>query len=174
MDSHRTGPARPCGLGVRVLTNRVVVWGTSHDRSRRVLQRTEILADATRHLTPTLLGLGPARRALLRDIATRADRLTSTHARHVFEDLVGCSAADDLLGTSESLAPLDPLPCPITIAWSGRDRIFPPADYLPTARTRLPGAYVIELPGVGHVPMIDDPALCARTIDDVVAWATEQ
>jgi pimeloyl-ACP methyl ester carboxylesterase len=86
----------------------------------------------------------------------------------VFNDLVGCDAADDLLDTTESLQPLDPLPCPITVAWSSNDRILPAAPFVATARQRLPQARFIVLPNVGHVPMIDDPAMCAQTIVDSI------
>jgi pimeloyl-ACP methyl ester carboxylesterase len=34
------------------------------------------------------------------------------------------------------------------------------------ARTRLPAAQLSVLPGVGHVPMIDDPERVARVVLD--------
>ena len=64
---------------------------------------------------------------------------------------------DDILSTNEEIAPLDPLPCPVTLAWSGTDAILPPAVNGEVARKRLPEARFVVLPGVGHVPMIDDP-----------------
>ena len=140
----------------------------THSRGRDRLRRTKVLADATRHLAPTLLRFGAVRRLGMRDVAAHAERLTCDQAVQAFRDLVGCRATDDLLDTRESLQPLDPLPCPVTVAWSEKDRIFPPAIYLATARQRLPQARFITLPGVGHVPMIDDPALCAQTIAESV------
>ena len=62
------------------------------------------------------------------------------------------------------MEPLDPLPCPITLAWSEVDRLVPAEPYGRTARERLPGATWIVLPGVGHNSMVDDPGLVARTI----------
>jgi pimeloyl-ACP methyl ester carboxylesterase len=144
----------------------------THSRGRDRLRRTKMLADATRHLTPALLRFGTVRRLGMRDVAAHSERLTPDQAVHAFRDLVGCGATGDLLDTSESLQPLDPLPCPITVAWSEKDRIFPPAIYLATARQRLPQARFITLPGVGHVPMIDDPALCAQTIAESVPPAS--
>lgn len=132
--------------------------------SRATLIRTKKLADATRHLTPPLLTLAPLRRITMRDIAVHGERMTVGQALHTFEDLVGCDAADDLLNTSESMEPLIDLPCPITVAWSAEDRIFPPGKFVATARQRLPQARFVTLPGVGHVPMIDDPTLCAQVI----------
>ena len=142
--------------------------GNTHDRSRDRLRRTKKLAGATRYLTPFLLRSAPVRRLTMRDIAVHGERLSVDQAVHAFSDLVGCDAADDLLDTSESLQPLDALPCPITVAWSAQDRIFPPAVFGATARQRLPQARFIMLPDVGHVPMIDDPAVCAQTIVDSI------
>jgi len=48
--------------------------------------------------------------------------------------------------------------------WGQFDRLVPAATYGQTARERLPGATWVLLPGVGHIPMIDDPDLVARTI----------
>ena len=146
--------------------------GDTHHRSRESLRRTKKLADATRHLTPPLLRFGPVRRLAMADIAVHAERLSFDQAVRAFRDLVGCDAANDLLDTAEDLEALDPLPCPITVAWSAKDRIFPPDDFVPNARRQLPNARFITLPGVGHVPMIDDPAMCAQTIIESIPDAT--
>jgi pimeloyl-ACP methyl ester carboxylesterase len=132
------------------------------DRIRRVQRLTR----ATRFIAPMALRLGTVRRIAMRDIAQHADRLTTNQALESMLDLFGCDAADELLGTSESVATLDPLPCPITLAWAERDRILPAAIHGVTAQRRLPQATYAVLPGVGHVPMIDDPALCAQIIVD--------
>lgn len=100
----------------------------------------------------------------MRVAAEHGERLSPRQAAEMVRDLLGCSVVEDLLGTTESAAPLDPAPCPITLAWSEKDRIFPPGVNGVTARERIPEAAYVELPGVGHCPMIDDPALCAQTI----------
>ena len=100
----------------------------------------------------------------MRDVAEHGERLTAGQAVDVLLDMADCPVADDMLGTSESVAPLEPLPCPVTLAWSAKDHIFPPEVNGATARERLPHADYLVLPDVGHVPMIDDPRLCARTI----------
>ncbi|WP_259316248.1 alpha/beta fold hydrolase [Capillimicrobium parvum] len=69
-----------------------------------------------------------------------------------------------MLTTGEEVAPLDPLPCPVTLAWSGSDTLLPVEVNGAVARARLPDARLVVLPGVGHVPMIDDPEGVARTI----------
>ncbi|MEU8004511.1 alpha/beta hydrolase [Catellatospora sp. NPDC049111] len=52
---------------------------------------------------------------------------------------------------------------PVTVAWGDRDRILLPRQ-AGTARERLPQARHVTLPGCGHVPMSDDPALLAEVI----------
>jgi len=47
---------------------------------------------------------------------------------------------------------------PTLIAWGERDRLFPPRQARRFA-TAIPGAETMLLPGVGHVPMWDDPKL---------------
>ena len=130
-----------------------------------MLRRTRKLAAATRFVAPAALGVPLVRRLAMRDVAERADRLTRDQAVESTRDLLGCDAADGLLGTTEQVEPLGHT-CPITIAWADGDRIFPPEVNGVIARERIPHAHFVMLRGVGHVPMIDDPALCARTIVD--------
>ncbi|WP_055694617.1 alpha/beta fold hydrolase [Streptomyces prasinopilosus] len=54
---------------------------------------------------------------------------------------------------------------PVTIAWGARDRLLLPRQGVRAKRT-IPGARLIRLPGCGHVPMNDDPALVARVLLD--------
>ncbi|MET7765151.1 alpha/beta fold hydrolase [Streptomyces sp. NPDC005336] len=54
---------------------------------------------------------------------------------------------------------------PVTIAWGSRDRLLPRRQGV-RAKQVIPGARLIRLPGCGHVPMNDDPALVARVILD--------
>ena len=52
---------------------------------------------------------------------------------------------------------------PTTVAWGAKDRILLPSQAR-EARRRLPTATHVELPGCGHVPMIDDPDLVTSVI----------
>ncbi|MFE1273053.1 alpha/beta fold hydrolase [Streptomyces sp. NPDC058758] len=54
---------------------------------------------------------------------------------------------------------------PVTVAWGTRDRLLLRRQGVRAKRT-LPGARLVRLPGCGHVPMNDDPALVARVILD--------
>jgi pimeloyl-ACP methyl ester carboxylesterase len=113
---------------------------------------------------PVLMRSPAARRLALRAVAVHGERLTADQAVQAGRDLVECPVVDDILATDEQIAPLDPLPCPITLAWAGADAITPLEVNGAVARARLPQARFVVLSGVGHVPMIDDPQGVAATI----------
>jgi pimeloyl-ACP methyl ester carboxylesterase len=54
---------------------------------------------------------------------------------------------------------------PVTVAWGTRDRLLLRRQGV-RAKRAIPGARLVRLPGCGHVPMNDDPALVARVILD--------
>ncbi|MEU9113580.1 alpha/beta fold hydrolase [Streptomyces sp. NPDC048483] len=56
---------------------------------------------------------------------------------------------------------------PVTIGWGSRDRLLMPRQGV-RAKHTIPGARLVRLPGCGHVPMNDDPALVARVILETV------
>ncbi len=59
---------------------------------------------------------------------------------------------------------------PTTIAWGTRDLILPYSSSA-IAQERLPEARHVALPHCGHVPMVDDPELVVRVIEQTVAAA---
>ncbi|PBC71270.1 pimeloyl-ACP methyl ester carboxylesterase [Streptomyces sp. TLI_235] len=59
---------------------------------------------------------------------------------------------------------------PVTIAWGSRDRLLVRRQGVRALR-EIPGARLVRLPGCGHVPMSDDPALVGRVILDTCAAA---
>ncbi|MGH2833084.1 MAG: alpha/beta fold hydrolase, partial [Solirubrobacteraceae bacterium] len=118
----------------------------------------------SRPLLP-LLTLSPTfRRWALRNTALHGDRVSRSEFLGLADDTIGCQVGEDLLRSEDQLAPLDPSPCPITLAWSAQDRIFPVDVNGVRARELIPEARFIVLDGVGHVPMLDDPELVAKTI----------
>ena len=60
------------------------------------------------------------------------------------------------------------LDVPTTIAWGTRDLILPYSSSA-IAQERLPEARHVALPHCGHVPMIDDPALIVRVVQNTTA-----
>jgi pimeloyl-ACP methyl ester carboxylesterase len=66
------------------------------------------------------------------------------------------------------LAQVHPLPLdrdyPVRLVWGDRDRVLPFGGFGAAMLERLPGAEFTRLPGVGHVPMSDDPDAVADQI----------
>jgi pimeloyl-ACP methyl ester carboxylesterase len=135
----------------------------SHERVFGQIRRKRALARVSRPIAPLVLRSAVARRLGLRGVACHGDRLTAARVLELTDDSNDCPFMDDY-SPDEQVEPLDPLPCTITLAWAQFDRLVPATTYGRTARERLPGATWVLLPGVGHIPMIDDPELVARTI----------
>jgi pimeloyl-ACP methyl ester carboxylesterase len=60
---------------------------------------------------------------------------------------------------------LGEIACPVLILWGTRDLLLPVRQG-PRFAQRIPGARLVELPGLGHVPMADDAELVARAVLD--------
>ncbi|MBD0843660.1 MULTISPECIES: alpha/beta fold hydrolase [unclassified Streptomyces] len=54
---------------------------------------------------------------------------------------------------------------PVTVAWGSKDRLLVRRQGV-RAKQIIPRARLVRLPGCGHVPMNDDPALVARVLLD--------
>jgi pimeloyl-ACP methyl ester carboxylesterase len=137
----------------------------SHSAPTARVRRTVTMSRIPPMVSSFALQSALVRRLSFRDIACRGDNLSRAQAMEMIFDARGCAVAADLLGTPELIAPLNPLPCPVTLAWSQCDKVLPVYVNGAIARERLPGAKFVVLPGVGHVPMIDDPRLVATTIE---------
>jgi pimeloyl-ACP methyl ester carboxylesterase len=119
-----------------------------------------------RWLLPLTTYLRSVRRRTLREVCTDPDRVSRRRLLAIIDDLLGCELADELLHTTEEVAPMDPLPCPVTIAWAEADRVLPIELSGARARKLMPAAAWTVLPRVGHLSMADDPELVAETIRD--------
>ncbi len=121
-----------------------------HYLGRDMIRRTARDVRISRPVLPTLARSASFRRRALRAVAVHGERIDRTELLDLCDDMLGCTARDDLLAAPEQLAPLNPLPCPITLAWSAEDRIFPPEVNGAIARERIPGARCITLADVGQ------------------------
>lgn len=118
-------------------------------------------------------GLGPLmrspvlQRAGLRRTMCHPERIPSEDLSEMLADMLECEMLTVLFAGETPVNPLelfDVALCPVHIAWSGRDKVIPYHRYGRPLRALVPGAEFEVLPGVGHVPMWDDPRLVARTI----------
>ncbi|MFI2435214.1 alpha/beta fold hydrolase [Streptomyces sp. NPDC018693] len=80
--------------------------------------------------------------------------------------LAGATGFDATLRAGTTVRFTDPLAdLPVTVAWGARDILLVPRQGV-RAKRIIPHARLVRLPGCGHVPMNDDPALVARVILD--------
>lgn len=107
------------------------------------------------------LAARPSLRALaMRDAVARPARMDAALALSTMEAAAGCGIAAQLLALSKQgqlFGELGAIECPVTIATSGGDRIFRGPDYFCRFRRLLPDARWVDLEGLGHLPMSDDP-----------------
>jgi pimeloyl-ACP methyl ester carboxylesterase len=142
-------------------------------RTMSRVQRGTGMARLVRPIMPLVLKSSMIRRRAFQDGACHGDRITAQRGVEIYDDFLGCTVTREIFSTDdEQIAPLDPMPCPITVAWSEKDEIVPVASCGPIARERLPEATFKTLPDVGHDPMMDDPELVARTILSVTTAET--
>jgi pimeloyl-ACP methyl ester carboxylesterase len=140
-------------------------WQATRDPNRASALRGTIRDTRRgRWLLPLFAKSARFRRWALRLNAVRGDRVTASELMELGRDVLGCTIADDLLVGQEALDPLENSPCPITLAWSEKDRIFPVGEYGARARALVLGARFLVLKDVGHVPMFDAPELVANTV----------
>jgi pimeloyl-ACP methyl ester carboxylesterase len=134
------------------------------------LRQALAMTRRSRRILPLLARSALFRRLALRDNAAHGERVSAAELLELADDLLACEVSEDIFSSSEQLMPLSPS-CPVTLAWSGADRIFPVHIHAARARELVPDAHFLLLDGVGHVPMLDDPQLVAATILDVTRSA---
>jgi len=106
------------------------------------------------------------RTALTSTIYARPGRRSPAAAVSETLALRGATGFHQTLAVGRNVLFTEDIPgLPVTIAWGGRDRLLLRRQGV-RAKQTLPGARLVRLPGCGHVPMNDDPALVARVILD--------
>ena len=98
-------------------------------------------------------------------------RLSPAAAAARIRASAGCTIYWELMEAMLRDAPprwLGEVDAPVLLCWPEHDRLLPVRGHSEPFRELLGGAEWRELPGVGHAPMADDPALLSRTILD---WA---
>ena len=96
--------------------------------------------------------------------------MPAAEAVGLLADLGACTIIDRLLWsgwTDGQIRQLERNACRIHIVWCGRDRMLPFRRYATPLAALVPHVDITTLPGVGHVPMYDDPTLVTSTILDV-------
>ncbi|MEV5972795.1 alpha/beta hydrolase [Streptomyces sp. NPDC051921] len=106
------------------------------------------------------------RTVLTSTIYARPGRLSPEAAVAETMSLRAATGFHQTLAAGRTVTFTDDVPAvPVTIAWGSRDRLLLRRQGV-RAKHAIPGARLVRLPGCGHVPMNDDPALVARVILD--------
>jgi pimeloyl-ACP methyl ester carboxylesterase len=112
-----------------------------------------------------------ARRWAFRAAMAHGERVPAVAALEMVDDLAACTVLEPFLAATLRDGPfagdMSEVTTPIRVAWGELDRTIPFPGYGVPLLEHLPNAEVVHLPGVGHVPMFDDPALITRTILEV-------
>ncbi len=149
--------------------------GTSEERRlRRLFARNHAISKRMLPHMPKLLGRPRLRRAVLAGAMARADRLDPSSALAVVEGAIECSIYFDLMEAVLRDGPpssFDRISTPVLLAWGTKDAILPAGRYAQRMRNLVPSAHWMDLEGLGHVPMGDDPELIARLIADFTSKA---
>jgi pimeloyl-ACP methyl ester carboxylesterase len=129
-----------------------------------------LMANRTRLGVESLLRRPRSRRAILRGSMEHGERLPAGAAVEMAADAAQCPAVPPFLRwirTADPLGPAARQPYRVRIAWAERDRLIPFERFGVPFLAAADGAEHVTMPGVGHVPMYDDPELVARTILEV-------
>lgn len=119
-------------------------------------------------LTAAAMKSPKARKALGRSLFEHGDRLTAEQFAGDTQALRHGSAFFAVLKEGVTYRFRSEVAVPATVAWGTRDHILLYAQS-GLAQERLPHARHVALPGCGHVPMIDDPSLIVRVIEQTTA-----
>jgi pimeloyl-ACP methyl ester carboxylesterase len=122
-------------------------------------------AQRLRPVVSAALWLGPVRRRAASTFAAHPEKIPTGAERELvlgWIDSEGYDGANKAMREHVFDPAGYPADVPVTIAWAEEDRLVGP----PKPERRPAGTHFLVLPGVGHTPMWDDPALVARTILD--------
>ena len=138
---------------------------------RRLFTRHHKLSTALLPRIDSVMRRPRLRHLLLWQIVAHGERIPQAAAAQMVRDSVACPVYFELMDAILRDGPpraFDRVTCPVLLAWGTRDRVLPSPRYSRRLRNLLPNADWIALPGLGHVPMSDDPELVARTIAEFV------
>jgi len=112
------------------------------------------------------------RRLMTRMMAGDPDAMSHNEVVEMLRSTSACTALSALLAGMDAGGSLSLLETsiPTRVAWPRRDRTLPWKSYGAPFCDLVPGATQVFLDGVGHVPMLDDPALVAHTILEITSF----
>jgi pimeloyl-ACP methyl ester carboxylesterase len=151
------GGWRAGSIGERLIVSRFVL---GHRIARRLSR------------SPRLLTRAHIRRAVMAPVVHHPTRITFDRVHSFVNDMAECQALRDAIGhaAARRLRPIARVGAPTTIVWCGADRVLS-GRWARAGFSHL-AARTLELPNLGHVPMLDAPDTVAALISDSCATAT--
>ncbi|MCW3001244.1 MAG: alpha/beta fold hydrolase [Conexibacter sp.] len=141
----------------------------------KVFSRMQKTTKASLKLLPRVMARPALRRLALRDVMTRGHQVPAAEAIMLARSSVRCDIVEDvytvLRNGDAAVHDLDRIDVPVLITWGDKDRILPLPVHAPRLRAEIPGVEFRVMPGIGHTPMWDDPALIASAIADFATRA---
>lgn len=140
-------------------------------RIERFFRRQLWITRATKSRLGGVMHRPTARRFALRDIVHHGELLPPAEAVAMARSSLKCGVVENVFAAIRSgdglLRDLDQIRVPTLIAWAQHDRVLPLERHRQRFETEIPDVEFRVLPGVGHVPMSDNPRLVGGTI---VEW----
>jgi pimeloyl-ACP methyl ester carboxylesterase len=134
--------------------------------AKAIFKVMEVTGAAIQRPAPWLARYRAGRAFMFASVVSRPSRLSPEQAAADARAFSGARAAvNAVLNTPLWFTAIVPEQVPVTIAWGTRDRLLLPSQAA-VAQRQLPQARFLALPGCGHVPMTDDPALVAQVLLD--------
>ncbi len=118
-------------------------------------------------LTTLFLGSAWLRKILAGQTMEHGDQVPEGEFRLMLQGMNKAGILPGLLktmGRDGPIAPVNAGATPICIAWGEKDQVIPFEHYGRPMLERVNGAEQVTVPGVGHVPMYDDPQAVSAAI----------
>src|SRR5579875_3922335 len=130
--------------------------------AKAIFKIMEATGGALQSSAPRLVRYRAGRAFMFAAVVSRPSRLSPEQAAGDAQAFLRARAAvNAIVNTPLWFTATVPDPVPVTIAWGTKDRMLLPSQAR-VAERQLPQARFRSLPGCGHVPMTDDPALVAE------------
>lgn len=150
-------------------------WMPGTYQERKLLLRFALGRQAARRILPVprVLASPAVRRGVMRPVVARESAMTCASTYALVRDLAQCQALQVGLRDKQArrMSSIGDLDVPTTIVWSALDRVLD-GDWA-RVRYRHLDPTTTTLPGVGHLPMLDDPDAVARLIGTHVSEPDE-
>lgn len=125
-------------------------------------------------LSALFLRFAFVRRALNKQAMEHGDRVPASEFKGAMNAMRNTKMMPRLLtnmGEVGAIQPMDVGDTPVMIAWGERDQVIPFDTYGKPMLAKVSGAQNMMMPGVGHVPMYDDPEQIVDIILNTTARA---